>query len=148
MSEENRGENSPPPPLRVRKCPSCQTPAKAFLLSALPLPIEQASIPWMVAVDKEIGFTVRSFGATNMNELQFLAFTNICQTCGHISWWDIPTEELEWMLNHPNDEAYIHWTYQPQRLLDFEKKLSPDKKWIVSKLLENLKIGRNGDEHS
>ena len=81
---------------------------------------------------------MRAFGSTDLNELQFIAFTNICTECGHISWWDLSVEELENALNDPKSPLKIEWNYQHGKLIEFEARLSPEKKWIAQRLLEQL----------
>lgn len=125
---------------KERKCPSCQTPIDLIQLSAYSMPIEQNSIPWLQMVNKEIGASLRTFGHTSMNELQFLCFTSACENCGLISWWDIGTEELEDIVMKRVISPKIKWTSNPETIADIiENATSESIKNTFQALLKDIK---------
>jgi hypothetical protein len=109
-----------------RSCPSCKSVIDRLQLSAFPIPTEQVFMPWLRMINKALGSSLRTFGQSGMNELQFLAFTSICNKCGHISWWDLPVGELEAIVTGVQETPVLTWSSNPEALRFIVEKLSPE----------------------
>lgn len=122
--------------IRVRKCPSCGRVVDLLQLSAFSLPVEQATIPWLRMVNGTINSSLRTFGQSNINELQYLCFTFTCGDCSLISWWDVGTEELEHILNNLSGTPKIGWASKPEQLVEWVQKLPEPAKGNFQALLD------------
>lgn len=105
------------------------------------MPIEQFTIPLLQQVNQAFQWSIRPFGMSNFNELQFLAFRSICPACTLVSEWDFGVDELEEILSSPIHPSYaqIKWIYEPQLV---EKALETAPEWLkpnLQSLLNNLK---------
>lgn len=124
---------------RPKKCPACQTPVKALHLSVYGTPPEQIFIPWLRMINKNAGLSIRTFGQSGLHELQFLAFTNVCSECGHISWWDLSVEELEAVAEKQVPGVFLYWGSNPKIIENVIEKLPDDAKVPFKRFLEAFK---------
>lgn len=124
MDDEDESKNAIPDFVKHRKCPGCGQPLKRFGLYATSMPMEQTFIPFLRLVNKDANWSVRPTGTMNFNELQFLSFKSTCQSCSLMSEWDFSTEELEWVIENPNNgAAEIVWRYGPKSISSFYENL-------------------------
>lgn len=136
MSEDTQAQ--PAIKRKEKRCPSCGDPVDRLQLSAFPMPPEQITIPWLQMVNKNAGWSFRTFGQSVLNELQFLCFTNFCASCGHISWWDIGTEELDEIINNPKKLPRIAYTSNIEILKDVEQRLPESARKSIQALITSL----------
>ncbi|KDR34821.1 hypothetical protein BG57_03995 [Caballeronia grimmiae] len=103
-------------------------------------PIEQFAMAYLQDANRKLGWSIRPFGMQSMNELQFLAFSSICDNCTLLSTWDFGVEELDEILAQRIQPpfAQINWTYNPAKLAR-ALELSPE--WLrpsLQQLVESL----------
>lgn len=138
MAEPNQPSDTPRPNERIRKCPSCGEPIFRLNLSAIPMPAEQLTMGWLNMMNKNASLSVRTFGQSSLHELQFLCFTNICPNCGHISWWDLPTEEVAAILKYPDYKPRIAYNSDPKFLQDIVDKIPEEYRKPLLDLIKSL----------
>ena len=123
---------------KPRSCPSCKASIDRLQLSAFSMPIEQFTVPHLLAMNASVGYSIRTHGMTRLNELQFLAFTSTCGECGNISWWDIPTLELEEILAGSPNRPVVNWTSNPDIIKAMLNKLPEANREPFQKLLNDI----------
>jgi hypothetical protein len=121
-----------------RKCPSCSSDVGVLQLSAYAMPAETLTLPWLHMINKAIGWSVRTFGQSTVNELQFIAFTHVCKKCSLISWWDLSVEELNDAMTNPQSKIKIAWASNPEVLKQVLEKIPQEYRAPLQALLNNL----------
>lgn len=117
--------------LRERHCPGCKTLLTSFSMTALSMPVEQYAMPRLRDMNKDVGWSVRSFVDSSPYDLQFLAFNSTCPQCTLISTWDFSQDELTALFNFGTDAPYsIFWAYSKEQL-----------HYLVSKSPERMRTG-------
>ena len=124
--------------VKIRHCPNCRSILDTFQLTAHSMAVEQYFIPRLRAINKSLGWSVRSFGETPMSELQMLLFTGICKHCSLLSTWDFSVEELEEVMTSKTPHAQIKWAHSPALLRTAMGKADEDQKPIFKNLLDWL----------
>ncbi|MBR7747426.1 hypothetical protein [Undibacterium baiyunense] len=124
--ETENKEESKPFRQRKRNCPACKEPVTALQMSAFSMPIEQYFIRWLLDVNRETRNSIRTQATVPLDELQLLAFTSICKSCGHISWWDLSVEEFENIIENPFEEPRLAWAHNPEFLNKIIGKISSE----------------------
>jgi hypothetical protein len=75
-----------------------------------------------------------------MNELQFMAFTHICNKCSLISWWDLSVAELNEAITNPDTKIKIAWTSSPEVLNYVIDKMPEAYRSPLQNLLNNITL--------
>lgn len=125
--------------VRVRQCPGCKNDLEWYDLTALMLPIEQATIHALKEANRSLSWSVRTSGEMNIGELQFLAFASVCEHCSLISHWDFGTEELEAILElSSRSPTKIKWNHNPKKIAWVVENAPEKRKDSFQRLLDIL----------
>ena len=130
--------------IKQRKCTSCGTEIKRYLLTGVLSPVEQWRIEDYLPKDGSYATQAVPISMLSFEEMFFLCFRSECQECNHIDLWDLPKAEVQEMIDQPwgDDRVSIGWLHNPDNIEIIVSKLPEGKmKESFKKLLEHLKLG-------